>query len=166
MEAPSMEEIEKDHHALRIVSPAYAGRSGEMTATLQYVFQSIVLGSCGRREDAEKLMRIAVQEMHHMEILGTLICKLGAPPIFTSCPPYPVGYYSASSVNYTRDFMSMIRLDILGEKAAIEQYRYMIERLNNGKVISVLEGIVRDEEEHLAILEELQKKTGVENACD
>ena len=40
-----MGERSVDLQALRALSPAYAGRCGELTAILQYVFQSILLGS-------------------------------------------------------------------------------------------------------------------------
>ena len=90
-----MGERSVDLQALRALSPAYAGRNGELTAILQYVYQSILLDGCGKTNEAKQLVRIAVDEMHHLEKIGSLFVKLGVPPVFTACPPYPVAYYSA-----------------------------------------------------------------------
>lgn len=146
---PSMDGICEDYATLRLISPAYAGREGELTAVLQYVFQSIVLGNCGEKQLAQTLMKIAVEEMHHLEILGTLICKLGAFPIYTACPSYPVGYYSASSVNYVRGVRQMICADICAEENAINGYERLLCRLQNPGVSAVIARIVEEERKHL-----------------
>lgn len=155
---PTLDEICEDYTALRIISPAYAGREGELTAILQYVYQSIVFSELGKRDSAHLLMQIAVTEMHHLEILGSLIAKLGAPPVFTKCPPYPVGYYSASNVNYSKSPETMLSVDIAGERCAIAAYEGMCARLTNGRVKAVIERIVEDERVHLKALEAELKK--------
>ena len=93
--------------------------------------------------------------MHHIELLGKLITALGAPPVFTACPPYPVGFYSASFVNYVKDEREMISADIRGEKQAIAAYRMMLRSLENKKAAAIIERIIEDEKIHLAALEEL-----------
>ncbi len=155
MPYPSMDGIQENACMLRAVSPAYAGREGEMTAILQYVYQSVLLGACDKKEWAESLLAIAVNEMHHLEILGTLICKLGAPPIFTACPPYPVGYYSASFVNYVKTPAAMFRADLYGERCAVEGYRSMLCKLSDPHVSAMIERIIADELVHIETLERL-----------
>lgn len=154
---PTLDGIGKDCKSLRIVSPAYAGREGELTATLQYVYQAIYLEAIGKGEIAHVLLEIAVCEMHHIEILGSLITRLGAPPVFTACPPYPVGYYSASYVNYVKSPESMISADIAGEKRAIRGYENMLEGLTEPNVRAVIERILADERLHLQTLQELAR---------
>ncbi|MBO5046091.1 MAG: manganese catalase family protein [Clostridia bacterium] len=154
-EYPSLDGVGEDHRSLRIISPAYAGREGEMTAILQYVYQSIVLGARCEEEVARALHQISVDEMMHLQLLGTLICKLGAPPTFTSCPPYPVGYYSASNVDYTRSPQKMILSDIAAERAAIAAYEKMLLQLTNERVRAVISAICEEEREHLCRLETL-----------
>ena len=155
---PSLDDVKEDRKALRIVSPAYAGRDGELTAILQYVYQSVLLGANGKEREAKLLLDIAVVEMHHLQILGTLITKLGAPPVFTACPPYPVSYYSASCVNYTRSLASMISADICAEHDAISEYTRMLCGLKNPAVAAVIERIREDERLHLNLLEQLEKE--------
>ncbi len=146
---PSLEEIGEDFAALRLLSPAYAGRDGELTAVLQYVYQSVIFSEEGRGEFARALIEIAVNEMHHLEVLATMIAKLGAPPVFTACPPYPVGYYSAACVNYTKNPRQMICADICAEENAISCYETILCRIKNAAVAAVVSRILEDEKEHL-----------------
>lgn len=155
---PTLEEIKEDIVTLRLISPAYAGREGELTAILQYVFQSIVFGELGKSEISKRLIQIAVTEMHHLEILGTVITKLGAPPIFTISPPYPVGYYSASCVNYTRNPRQMLSADICAEENAISQYEHILCRIKNAPVAAVIARILEDEKLHLKQFNEMLEK--------
>ena len=151
-----MGERSVDLQALRALSPAYAGRCGELTAILQYVFQSILLGGCGKKEEAKTLMKIAVDEMRHLEKIGTLLVRLGVPPVFTACPPYPVAYYSASNVDYSRPLPQMLAADIRGEREAIACYTRILDAVENPEVRAVIEEIRADEERHLAILKEMR----------
>lgn len=158
--AATLEEIGEDYATLRQISPAYAGRDGELTAVLQYVFQTIVFGQLGKEDISHELMKIAVQEMHHFELLGTMIAKLGAPPVFTACPPYPVGYYSASCVNYTRAPRQMICVDICGEENAISHYEHILCRIKNAPVAVLITRILEEEREHLKILNRILSELG------
>ncbi len=151
---PSPKEIEEDYRSLRVVSPAYAGGRGELTAVLQYVYQSIVLEQNGY-DFSKTLLGIAVNEMRHFELLGSAICRLGAPPVFTACPPYPVGYYSASCVNYAKSPREMICADILAERAAISDYKKMLSVLCNQPLIALIGRIIQDEELHLKTFEKI-----------
>ena len=157
-EYPSLDGITEDYNALRALSPAYAGGKGELTAILQYVYQSIMLGQLGRAEMSKQLLSIAVNEMHHLELLGTAITRLGAPPAFTACLPYPVGYYSASSVNYAKSPQEMIEADIAAERNAIADYHKILTRISNENLIALIERIVEDEKLHLCTFEAMRKE--------
>ena len=153
MQTITVGNVGEDMRALRIVSPAYAGRDGELTAVLQYVYQAILTGECGNQELSKDLYQLAFDEMHHLQVLGTLITKLGAPPVFTACPPYPVSYYSASCVCYVRCPREMIAADIRAELCAIDAYCRMLELLENPAVCEVISAILQEERRHLEILE-------------
>ncbi len=143
---------------LRLLSPAYAGRDGELTAVLQYVYQSVIFSELGYGEFAREIVEIAVNEMHHLEILATVITKLGAPPVYTACPPYPVGYYSAACVNYTRNPRQMLCADICAEENAISGYENILCRMKNAPVAAVVSRILEDEKKHLKKFNELLMK--------
>ncbi len=149
LEYPTLDDITEDPAALRLVSPSYAGRSGELTAILQYVYQSLVFEQCGYPDIAKRLIAISVNEMHHLELLGTAICKLGASPVFTACPPYPVGFYSASNINYTKIPHQMLCASICGEENAISEYERILCKLKNPCVSALIARILEDEKLHL-----------------
>lgn len=155
MEQDLLKEIEEDAVALRLIAPAYAGRDGELTAVLQYVYQSVVLGELGMGETGKQVLSVAVDEMRHLETLATVIAKLGAVPVYTACPPYPVGYYSATCVNYAREPRKMLCADVCAEENAIEGYERILCRLKNPPVAAVIARILEDEKRHLAKFNEL-----------
>ncbi|MBS5022101.1 MAG: manganese catalase family protein [Firmicutes bacterium] len=156
---PSLDGIEEDTSALKIVSPAYAGDEGELTAVLQYVYQHILFDNMGCKDYADILIKVAITEMKHLEILGSLILKLGAAPVYSYLPPYPINYYSARSVSYSKTPQKMILDDIAAEQYAIDTYTKMLCRIKNERIAAVIQRIRMDEEGHLAtfkcILKEL-----------
>ena len=157
-EYPSLDGITEDYKTLRVISPAYAGGRGELTAVLQYVYQSILLGRLGKKEMSKTILGIAINEMHHLELLGTAITMLGAPPAFTGCLPYPIGYYSASNVNYSKTPCEMIEADIIAESNAIADYRKILTCISNEALTRLIERIIEDEELHLAAFKSMKKE--------
>ncbi len=151
----ALDAIKEDGNALKIIMPAYAGRKGELNAILQYVYQAIVFGDVGKEEIGKKLMKIAADEMRHFEWLGTAIIRLGAPPVFSACPPYPVGFYTAENVNYCKNPRQMICISICGEENAIAEYEGMLYSLKNPAVSMLISRILEDEKKHLATLQEI-----------
>ncbi len=147
-----LESVGEDMKTLRIVTKAYAGREGELSSVLQYVYQSIVLGQRGERELSMLLQRIASEEMRHLQIVGSLITRLGAPPLFTACPPYPVGYYSASCVNYAKETGEMLAADVASEENSVKAYEGMLKEIENPAAAEVILALMKEEEEHLRLL--------------
>lgn len=152
---PSVEGIGEDLRSVRIISPAYADRGSEMTAILQYTFQTFVFGGKGLERYAKTLEQIAIAEMQHLDILGSLLFELGALPVFTSRPPRRFDFYSTAAVSYAQDARKMLQGDIRGEKEAIRTYERMIDTLTNERVAAIIERIVLDEKLHLETLEKL-----------
>ncbi len=142
---------------LRALSPAYAGREGELTAVLQYVYQAILLGGCGKEKEAKIILKIAVEEMRHLEKIGSILVSLGVPPVFTACPPYPVAYYSASNVDYVKQLSQMLESDIRAERCAIAEYDRVLRVVTDGEIRSAIEGIRADEVRHLEIFEQMRR---------
>ncbi len=133
-------EIQKDQKALRLITPAYAGRGGVLTAVLQYTYQAIALSG----EEAALFERIAAEKLRHLHILGALVRDLGANPVFTACPPYPVSYFSASGVDYAKSLPAMLDADIRLERASLERYAHILEAVENPHAARVV-SLVREE---------------------
>ena len=148
---PSFDGIEKDPISAKIIAPAYAGLKGELAATLQYVYHHYFFEETNE-EIANALMGIAISEMHHLEILGKLLLKLGVEPIYSQCPPLKWNFYSPSEISYTKNPQKMLMDDIMGELLAIKEYEKMIKLLENEQVSAVISRIILDEELHVKVL--------------
>ena len=146
---PALNGIEKDEESVRILAPAYAAKEGELTATLQYIYQSFIFCSLSMAEYAKTLQAIAVAEMHHLDLLGRMILKMGAYPIYSACPPIPFNFYSASAVSYSVSPQKMIMDDIRAETEAIRCYERIAGRLKNEQAAAVISRIILDERLHL-----------------
>ena len=77
--------------------------------------------------------------------------------MFTACPPYPVAYYSASNVDYTRKLPEMLAADIRAEREAIAGYTRILSAVRDERVRQAVGEIRAEEEGHLAQLEEMAR---------
>ncbi len=159
---PSLDSIEPDAISAKIISPAYSGQESELTAVMQYVYHHFYFEE-GWEEIANGLMKIAIAEMEHFEILGKLLLKLGVDPVYTWCPPLKWNFYNTGNVSYTKTPQKMLMDDITGELLAIKEYEKMLSCLQNEEVSAVIARIILDEQLHVKILkgylEKISKNT-------
>lgn len=139
------------------LSPAYAASHGELNAVLQYVYHHFNFNPVSE-ETANTLMGIAVAEMRHFEMLGSLLTKLGADPVITAFPPYLGDFYSAASVSYSKTPQKMLLDDITGEMKTIMLYKKILEGLTDETVAACVSRIILDEELHVKVLKSLLEK--------
>ena len=147
--------LSTDLCSAKIISSAYAGRDGELSAILQYLYQTINFDMFGYTNIANQLKNIAIQEMKHFELLGKTLIRLGANPIYTRFPPIRDNYFTTRYVNYINNPKQMLSISLNGEKCAIKEYDCMIQKLKNQTVINIIQSIKNQEEEHVKILENL-----------
>lgn len=148
---------ERSDENVKILSPAYAGPKSEMTAVLQYVYQSILFAAGGEKEIADTLLSIGIAEMDHLLLLGSAIEALGAKPIYTARPPRPFAWYSSAAVCYDSNPCRMIEADIAGERGAIADYERMLSCLDDEACIAIVERILADERIHLETLKKIAR---------
>lgn len=134
---------------VRCLMNDYAGRESETTAIMQYIFQGYVADELGQ-EWHRLFIDIAITEMHHHELLGETIIKLGGTPVIGGNRQF----WNGSMVNYNKELVQMIELDIISENIAIENYRNTIKCLNNYTIRELIERIILDEELHIKLLKE------------
>lgn len=152
---PTAEGLTPDAYSLRIISPAYASSTGELNATLQYIYHSFYFRKEGKAEIASRLIGIAINEMRHLELLGQTILALGAPPVYCRYPYSGFDFYSAKYVAYSRTLKFMLEDDLLGEKRAVSDYDKMLSKLTNTGVKDIIARIREDELLHIAALKEI-----------
>ena len=152
---PSLDCITCDLKSAQIVFPAYASAHSELTAILQYIYHSFNFKGRCDNETADTLEGIALAEMHHLDILGSMLLKLGADPVYVSSyPPTGFNFYSSSAVSYSKSVRKMLMDDLSGELCAIEGYNKILCHLCNEEVAAVITRIKLDEELHVKILKE------------
>lgn len=152
---PKIDKVQ-DLHSANVISLAYATLQGELTATLQYVFQHFQFEEIDP-EDADVMMGISLAEMHHFDLLGQSILTLGGQPTMVQYPNSKV-WYNTSAVSQATKPQKMLMDDIVGEMGAIECYQKMLQVLKNEQVSALIERIILDEQLHLQILKKLLEK--------
>lgn len=153
---PSIESLTKDVRSGNIISFAYATLRGEITATLQYTYHHFYFGKYDE-EDAKTLMRIAIAEMKHIDILGESMLKLGVSPKYIQFPNTQA-YYNTSCVSQATTPQKMLMDDIQGEMNAICDYQKMLYTLKNEQVEAIIQRIILDEQLHLETLKKMLEK--------
>ena len=138
-----------------LLSLAYAGQEGELTAILNYVYGSIVTE--GARPDmlSEALRCISAVEMHHLRLLGELIRALGGDPRF--CSQNKRMGINTAMLAYGRSPDEIIAEAISGERKAVKLYENLIRSIDDGYVREVLCRIIKDEEHHIKIFSEMRR---------
>lgn len=152
---PTTDGIERDAHALAIISPAYASAKGELNAILQYMYHYFNFDRQDYREYAKDIEGIAIAEMLHLELLGKTVLALGACPIYCQNPPTAYNFYTTKYVMYSRNLIQMMEDDVLAEKHTIEMYKGMLRRLKNKGVEEIISRILKDEYLHLEKFKEI-----------
>ncbi len=143
----------------RLLGVDLASSKSEMTSICQYLYHSWVLPSTADSADS-LLKRIAEVEMHHYDMLGQLIVKLGGDPKYVAVQNRPLPW-DARMVSYTRTPASAFRDDLMLEQAAIETYRRQAAAISDPHVVAVIRRILLDEEMHLLIFRRLLSETSI-----
>ncbi|MEM4699639.1 MAG: ferritin-like domain-containing protein [Candidatus Nezhaarchaeales archaeon] len=112
----------------------------ELQVSIQYMWQHVQWRGVRGFSVKEELRRIAITEMKHAEAIAERLFYLGGTP--TTKP---------TEIFVGRDLKEMVERDVMDEEAAIKLYKEIIERARReGDVTTavLLEGILKDEEEH------------------
>ena len=101
-------------------------------------------------------MKIAIEEMHHLKILGDILVKLGFIPYYMSSRN---NKWCSDNVKYKFNCVEdMLKYNIEGEKMAIREYQKLIENTEEKCIKDTLCRIIQDEENHIKIFESLLPK--------
>jgi len=162
---PDISSVVADANSLKIIAPAYASECGELNSLLQYSYHKIQLNMQGYADFASRVEDIAMQELKHLNILGGLIYKLGAAPVYVAYPPYPANFYTTLNVSYSHTPQKIFVDDIAAESGSVALYRGMLHRLTNEYVAAVIKRIMMDEEAHLSAFKKMLEELNALNAA-
>lgn len=141
-----------------LLSADYCGSTSEMSAITQYINNENRLS--GRNCPlARTILGIAMAEMMHLQKLGELIFLLGGNVDFVARHPNGKNVmWTPGYLNIPENRRKMLMADIEAERSAINQYRMHVKVISDDCVNRVLERIIKDEEYHIMILQELLKE--------
>ncbi len=146
---PDLTKLKVDKRNARIIMPAYADVKSELTAVLQYIYQSVLFDVGGNGEYGNTLVEIAIAEMKHLDLLSEALARMGVTPVYSHCPPEKCNFYNSCAVNYATSPVEMIAADITAEKEAIAQYESMLDRITEPTLGALISRILLDERLHL-----------------
>ncbi len=149
---PKLMNIRQNQRYAELLYDNFAGKDGEFTAVAQYIYEHIELS---RYETFSKiLLKIAMEEMQHMELIGNLVRKLGNKPYYISKEKC---FWNAKNIKYHfSNVYDMLMFNIESEKKAIKGYEEAIKYTQNKSVRELLERIILDEKTHLEIFNRLK----------
>lgn len=154
---PKIENIKQDYRFGKMLYDSYAGSYGELTAITQYVYENITNEE--NKELRNVLMRVAMDEMHHLKILGELLGELGFIPYYMGSRN---NKWCSDRVKYKFNSVEeMMKYNIQTEKIAIKEYERLIQNTEDKCIKDVLSRIIKDEENHIRIFKamcELEEK--------
>lgn len=137
-----------------LLMPIYAGNMSEMTAVSDYFYQSIV--SRGEPELAATLECIAVTEMRHLELIGSLIYAFGIlPKLYASSGRRKSAWWNGSYVDYAPTKDVFLRENIRRENAAVREYEALKKKIGIDSVSALFDRIIEDEKHHAEIFASL-----------
>lgn len=147
----------------KILLQNYAGAISEDTSIHLYKYQHF-LQSDKWKEFSDALNMVAMDEVHHLELLAETILKLGLNPIyavFSAITDEPE-YWTSKNVNYTDEIKEMLKTDIRVESLAINQYELHKDIIDDIYVKALIDRIVEDEIEHLKVFRRLYNQISEE----
>jgi bacterioferritin len=119
----------------------------ELVCVLRYKRHHFTAHGLASPKIAEEFLVHANAEAGHGDLLARRIVQLGGSPDFS---PDSLSGRSHAGYDEASDLTAMVRSNLLAERVAVESYRQMIALIGDKDPTtrSMLEGILRDEEEH------------------
>lgn len=132
------------------------GVVSEMTTIGTYIHSNLF---CHKYEEiAIAFHKIAVVEMHHLNLFSQLALGHGAEPRLWSKKGGRMVYWTPAHIQYTMTTQEMLRVAINGENAAIAKYRLQREWIKDKCIRDILGHIIEDEKLHVHVFTRLYEK--------
>jgi bacterioferritin len=151
---PEVKVTEPSKYYAKLILDDYASKISEYTAISQYLYHKFSMRE-KYNELAKIIENISIVEMHHMEMLATMLKLLGYEPVFKSGANV---FWNASYVYYGENVCDQLKGDLKSEFDAINNYEAHIKIIKDPYIQDVLKRIVLDEKFHAKIFEEQIKK--------
>ena len=138
---PTLVDPTPNVHTVAILQNLLAAHNSELTAVLQYTFQTQIVSRFDR-DIAKRIAEVARVEMHHMDLLGNAIVAFGGKPKFKDARNR---FFNGVYVNYADNLKAMLQANIESEECACLEYERAAKEVRNASLQDLLLRI-RDEE--------------------
>ena len=154
---PAVQVQRKNPEYADLLSIDCCGQVSEFSAITQYINHEnrLSLKQCAI---AKTLLGIAIAEMVHLQKLSEMTLLLGGEINYTA--RYRDGrkrVWTPGYLKFSDDVGEILRINIEGEKNAIEQYQKHIRMIKDDHINVMLTRIIKDEEYHIFLLQTLLK---------
>ena len=149
---PEIVNAVEDRNTVGILKNLLSSRASELTAVLQYTYQSVVSAEI-EKEISDIIEEISIVEMMHMEMLMEAIKDFGGNSKYEDAFG---NVFNAGYVFYSNKLMEMLNANIAGEKKAIEDYSNAIKKVQNESLKKLFERIIEDERLHITIFKRIK----------
>lgn len=154
---PPIEVQGRNIYYAHLLQVNYAGSNSELTEMTQYLYQHFLVNKV--YEDlSEQLMCISQEEMKHFNILGNLIVLLGGDPNLRTVTGMRTEYWCGYNIFNEKCIPDFLERNIMLEEISISLYKNHISLIVDENIISILERIILDEENHIRIFKDLLTK--------
>lgn len=144
---PSVPKLYPNKKYAMMLYDDFAGELGELSAITQYIYEHIQLKQ--HNLISKTLVRIAIQEMKHLALIGEVIKMLAEEPMYINSNQQP---WSSKNVKYDiRDMAKIMDYNIETEKMAIKGYEKILNYTGNKQLRKLWERILLDENTHIEI---------------
>ena len=137
---------------VNILKNLATSRHGELTAILQYTYQSVVADKF-MDNISDILEEISIVEMMHLEMLMHAIVDFGGQPKYEDGQGQ---VFNSLNINYSMKLKEMLDNNINAEMMAIEQYRHAIDMVSNASLKNLFARIIEDENRHIEVFKEIR----------
>lgn len=156
MPYPEVKVEKKDLELAKKIFNLYAGEVSEDTSTHAYILQSLLFSE---NEEIKNILKgIAIVEMQHLEILGSLIKELGLIPLYLSTQNNKIKWFSGSYIGYEKNLKETLLKNICMERMAIRNYEALLNETDDSYIQHIIKRIVLDERLHIEIFEKIYEQ--------
>lgn len=149
---PKIVNTTNDQMTVNILKNLAGSRTSELTAVLQYIYQSVIADKSAD-EIGAIFEEIGIVEMTHLDLLMHAITDFGGTPKYEDSQG---NQFNSNYINYTVKLKEMLNNNILAEQRAIEQYNEAIKRVKNESLKELFRRIIQDEELHIKVFKYLK----------
>lgn len=129
----------------------FAGEFGELSAITQYIYENIDLEN--NNDISSILLKISVQEMKHLQLIGKILVALGEKPYYQDMNKKA---WSSKNIKYcTGNIKEMMKHNIYLEEMAISEYKKATRFTRNIELRRIFERIIMDEINHIEVFKKI-----------